>query len=408
MASLVLRSLLLATFVYSYLVSSTWYQLVPVWNTALPAESTHCSGVENSQQSRKKADAEFHSCPSSLLSWKQLHVRSNCEPAEQPESLSETLQFSYEKHDLLWASWVLINALTILDLVLSRRTKPWRFMLRILYRISRSNVKWASLWFIWFISLDFGLQPLTDRVEQCVRYLALTDCGRVLQQVWMLIQHHPVWCCLNFAMYNLVIGSILHRLMPRSDNRNSSNDGRIRNDASAPSRWTLLLELIFRPVSFATAQNLNDVDFELDDSMDLLIERLALPNLWLTPIVPTDYLKYLPVWQYGNGWKKECLDASAVQLPVEQMMDNVTNQENDVLAPRVVPSNSDYRHPLGMIPSSECAICLDKYRCSVYLCGLPCGHHFHHDCIMIWLTRDNHHCPICRWPAYRSKSASIV
>lgn len=55
----------------------------------------------------------------------------------------------------------------------------------------------------------------------------------------------------------------------------------------------------------------------------------------------------------------------------------------------------------NIIVSSDCSICLDNYETGCWLCGLPCGHTFHQDCIQIWLERDNHHCPICRWPAYK-------
>ena len=131
--------------------------------------------------------------------------------------------------------------------------------------------------------------------------------------------------------------------------------------------------------------------------MDLLLERLALPNLWLTPVVPNDYLKYLPIWQFGNGWNNE------------HKISNVINRNNDDAdVPKIVMFSDDYHHPAGMIPSCECAICLEKYRSHIYLCGLPCGHHFHHGCIMNWLQRDNHHCPICRWPAYRNKNTAVV
>jgi len=383
MASLVVRSILLATFVYSYLLLSTWFQLLPTWNTTLPL--VQCSGV----QSSRNANGETSTCPSCFPPWSV--------PDDQCESPADDLFSGIEKNSLLWISWVLINALTILDLVLSRRTKPLRFVLRILYRIGRSNIKWALLWFMWHVSLDFGPKALMNQLMWCIRHVTQTDYGRLIHQVWMVIQRYPIWCCLSFGVYCLVIGSILHRLMPRSDGRNRRNSDRRQRNASVPSKWALLIELLFRPVSYATANNLNDVDFELDDSMDLLLERLALPNLWLTPVVPTDYLKYLPIWQFGSGWNNE------------HLICNVMNQKNDnVDVPKVVMFNDDYHHPLGMIPSCECAICLEKYRSHIYLCGLPCGHHFHHGCIMNWLQRDNHHCPICRWPAYRNKNAAVI
>jgi len=63
--------------------------------------------------------------------------------------------------------------------------------------------------------------------------------------------------------------------------------------------------------------------------------------------------------------------------------------------------------PSGIIPMTDCSICLESYKYGTVLCGLPCGHSFHQQCIMGWLNRDNHCCPICRWPAYKAKPCNI-
>lgn len=339
---------------------------------------------------------------------------------EVKSPLSEDpIVFSFDKSDVLWVSFILINALTILDLVLSRRTKPWRFFLRILYRISRSNIKWATACLFYYIWFQCGGGRLTDPVgERIVQHLPLIfTVACQMQQAWLALQSYPILSTLSFAVYNLMTGWILHPLMPRNDIRRDTPQRQRTSSASIDglnnsiqqqdsrarvqqqSRWSLLVECLFRPVSFATAHNLTDFDFELDDSMELLIERLALPNLWLTPVVPTDYLKYLPVWHF-NGW--EC------DAPIESSSSSVSTS-GSFSSSQTTPSscNAD-RPPSCMIPSSECAICLDKYRCSIQLCGLPCGHHFHHGCISTWLQSDNHHCPICRWPAYRNKCLSSI
>lgn len=342
-----------------------------------------------------------------------------CKPESAPWSESESARLYQLEHvllgkkELLRAIWVLVNALTILDLVLSRPTKPWRIALRILYRTSRANLRVGLLWFVWFLWVDFGHQPVKDKLADTVRQLALTPCGVQLQYAWLTIESYPVVSSVTFGLYNLMVGWIACQLMPRSDIRRGDSSAQpdavevsVFSAAAAArdlSRWSLLVDLLFRPVSFGTAHNLADLDYELDDSMELLIERLALPNLWLTPVVPTDYLKYLPVWQFGRGWDNPA--QSSLQDTVEQLVDDERPARVHLPAPwsRAAVNHS---RPYGMIPCCECAICLDKYRSDAHLCGLPCGHHFHHDCIMIWLQRDNHHCPICRWPAYRSKGAA--
>ena len=67
----------------------------------------------------------------------------------------------------------------------------------------------------------------------------------------------------------------------------------------------------------------------------------------------------------------------------------------------------DSLQPPGIIAMTECAICLESYKFGVSLCGLPCGHAFHQQCIMGWLQRDNHCCPVCRWPPYKAKPCSL-
>jgi E3 ubiquitin-protein ligase RNF103 len=339
--------------------------------------------------------------------------QSTCSRTPTSDHVESSIKtFLLEKSDLFSGSFVLVNALTVLDIMLSRRTKPWRFFLRILYRISRANLKWAVFWLICLASSQLGSQFLIDQLGSVVSKVMLTDPGMQIQRAWITMQLHPILSTLSFFIYNLFVGWLLRHFMPRND-LSPPSDGRSTNqNGSAPgnpmvrrvdqSRWSLLIDCIFRPVSSGTAQNLADLDFELDDNMELLIERLALPNLWLTPVVPTDYLKYLPVWQF-DGWDNK--DASSPCLPCAEVQSTATESR---LVPNCVTWNPDQptSHPSGMIPSFECAICLEKYRSLVHVCGLPCGHHFHHDCIMIWLQRDNHHCPICRWPAYQAKRLS--
>lgn len=60
--------------------------------------------------------------------------------------------------------------------------------------------------------------------------------------------------------------------------------------------------------------------------------------------------------------------------------------------------------PDGYLACSQCVICLEEFFLGVKLCGLPCGHIFHHACIIAWLSGDHHFCPICRWPSFRSRS----
>jgi len=443
MASLFLRIILLIIYINTYLQLLAWWKQPK--NDALTSYS-HGSivGETASGEEFTFSAHHIHQSFNSSSQWTKLRLYDqSCQPLptdqlllpwpfsliyeilEQSTLSSTTLKLLWTKDDLFSASFVAINALTILDLVLSRRTKPWRFFLRVLYRVSRSNVKWAFLCLFSYIWLQVCTDQLVDIVMVVIRLPALTTTGTRMQQAWITLRSHPILSILSFTVFNLIAGSIIHRLMPRSNISNrSSNENNRRNqritdslfgDRGVPSRWSLLIECFFRPVSFATAHNLSDFDFELDDSMELLIERLALPNLWLTPIVPTDYLKYLPVWEY-KGWKRNSLhdyltksQSASVSAPNSTLMIESQAEEYHLSCQGFTSFACNADQPpscTSWIPSFECAICLDKYRWAVLVCGLPCGHHFHQRCIMNWLQRDNHqnnNCPICRSPAYRSK-----
>uniref|UniRef100_UPI003AAFC738 E3 ubiquitin-protein ligase RNF103 isoform X3 n=1 Tax=Centroberyx gerrardi TaxID=166262 RepID=UPI003AAFC738 len=59
--------------------------------------------------------------------------------------------------------------------------------------------------------------------------------------------------------------------------------------------------------------------------------------------------------------------------------------------------------PHGMLHCSECVVCLENFVSEELLMGLPCGHAFHQQCIVVWLAAGRHCCPVCRWPSYKKK-----
>lgn len=45
--------------------------------------------------------------------------------------------------------------------------------------------------------------------------------------------------------------------------------------------------------------------------------------------------------------------------------------------------------------TNECSICMEEYKLDEKLSELVCNHVYHHDCIIMWLNRNNS-CPICK------------
>ncbi|KAG8232853.1 hypothetical protein J437_LFUL012657 [Ladona fulva] len=217
-----------------------------------------------------------------------------------------------------------------------------------------------------------------------------------------------------------------------------------------------LLDCFFRPVSSATpsvsSPAFGSGDLELEEGIEMLIERLEMPDLWLRPTIPLDYIKDLPTWRYGwssggegnlRPSKPSCHIAPSAEdeddpLRILEIMDADDQErisregwcrqrvrthpswecnrrnEGDIHVEVAFSSSSDGEEsggevgcssgpPVGVLHTTDCAVCLDSYSHGTVICGLPCGHNYHRRCIMTWLRGDNHDCPVCRWPAYRSR-----
>uniref|UniRef100_A0A671MNE4 RING-type domain-containing protein n=1 Tax=Sinocyclocheilus anshuiensis TaxID=1608454 RepID=A0A671MNE4_9TELE len=66
--------------------------------------------------------------------------------------------------------------------------------------------------------------------------------------------------------------------------------------------------------------------------------------------------------------------------------------------------DTDWSHwPCGMLHCTECVVCLENFETDCLVMGLPCGHVFHQQCIVVWLAGGRHCCPVCRWPSYKKK-----
>lgn len=84
---------------------------------------------------------------------------------------------------------------------------------------------------------------------------------------------------------------------------------------------------------------------------------------------------------------------------------SITAQENSYTS-ESDENNNSLQATLDEMNSSEryqCSICLEKYLNHVYICTLPCLHHFHRKCLFNWLlTSENQTCPLCRTPVITS------
>ena len=444
-----------------------------------------------------------------------------------------------EANDIFKLSLFVINVACLLEFF----TVQGSFLKRIcklVWCIGKWNCIFILLWLplLGLFQLSY-METVVCNLLKVLRVICSTQLAAQVRHDW--IQYTSTNCnflfC-TFLSFCVIIGIIefskSERQTPQDDNNNDSDWRSVS--------WDSYMNYFFRPVTVSLTQPMTRQDMDLEVGMELLIERLAVPNFWLHPIISSDYLKDLPVWTYaGSGidsdsegrfdsdsddwcsnsrcsvdsrcssiaqsqtpamfvcekcrvlqmardggverasaqqlaesesacakflmdgdYKCMCRDAGAegwhsddevIRKPVRGggggsrhrtlSSDNLlsssssspspasssaTHQHHSIgscshaehrpqqqerhdkpsLNPRKKHQSSSYScMPPGVLPCTECVICLESYKFGVLLCGLPCGHSFHQQCILGWLARDNHCCPVCRWPTYKAKPCSI-
>ena len=386
----------------------------------------------------------------------------------------------------------------------------WKHVARCLWTAVSYNFWLFATWLLILATYRFDLVSfMADKGLVLVRYVSLTEIGSLIRSDFQILAQQPYLLFVTFFLYGFLATWFLRR--------HGHDEAEIERETDRPW-WEVLpvdsywINCLFRPMATLT-RPLPPSELELEEGIEMLIERLAVPNLWLQPVIPNEYIKDLPVWKF-RGWdalapKKEakhCIKSEDSPEIVEKLMDAEDPYESicrrciinrcEATSDRIKfrhqetsPSNrkkksnciescqckcftcgknssgdsttnsdsvceqgsnfsassnnhsescslcsnrqihdvdsfpnkwesenvrENHSHseesgdetsypPSGMLPTTECAVCLETYRSGVLLCGLPCGHNYHQCCIMIWLGRDNHHCPVCRWPAYKSK-----
>ena len=395
-----------------------------------------------------------------------------------------------EVNDMFLLSLIVINAACVFDLCIVHGS-VLRRMGTFLWDVGKWNCLLIVLWLpvLAVFQLPY-MHLLLNCMLKLLRVVSLTSAASYVRTDWLWYSAVSCRLLVGTFLAFLVVVALLHWLYGAPD----SDDATTQMGTS--QWWNLQLDSVtsylFRPVSSLTPGVMYP-PLDLEVGMDLLIERMAVPNFWLRPMISMDYVKDLPVWGYtgpsidsdpdsdadkaesdgecsasgGATWQgKEtatkpmmfvCEKCRALQNSIESrgksdeeleterresesacakfLMDSdykcmcqredcsdTDNGHSDIRSPKKDHSKdnrsdhedqslndrderpmAEYVAPPGMLANTECAICLENYRFGVMLCGLPCGHTFHEPCIMGWITRDNHCCPVCRWPAYRAK-----
>jgi len=282
-----------------------------------------------------------------------------------------------EINDVFLFSLTLVNMFCLL-LMMAYQDSWWKVLMGSIWTAVVCNLILFAIWLGllgslgWPIFDNFGDWGIT-----LMRKVALSEVGSLMRSDWNRLCNASGVLLTSLISFGILSGWTLNLREELGQHTDS---------------WWWPFECLFRP------QPTGSID--LEDELNILIDRIATPSFWLQPYLRLCYENNLTVWNYKS--KKR------VKKDSPEMIETIMDSSDDSLMPSVNNSDSDSILTESetedfIIKTTDCAICLDNYHYGVTLCALPCGHNFHQLCIVTWLQRANL-CPVCRWPAYKSRT----
>lgn len=239
------------------------------------------------------------------------------------------------------------------------------------------------------------LTPVLDYALKYCRYAMTSDAAAVLRDYICFGLQHRGLIFGGYVIYGVLIRWIQMRINDYFGLENENS-----NVTSITKWFTQDLHYLTNVVQSFPSLGQPQVDYSasgLEDGFELLVQRLAVPELWLRPIIPTEYINSLPVWKFCCSQVNQCCDAKQEHCTKKHKKHSTCCQESP--------------KPAGMLVAHDCAICLEDFKSGCLLLGLPCGHCYHQKCIEVWLCGGNtscrYCCPVCRWPAYKQKPLAL-
>lgn len=320
-----------------------------------------------------------------------------------------------EVNDLFVLSLVTVNLMAWMDLFITQGATIKRFVVL----ISTLGTYNSLLIISWLPILGFLQLPYLDNFyEYSLKLLRFADTTTIASWVradWTFYSSHPALFLSTYLAHGLLIDCF------EKKRRCSNEDQNANNLEWLSSLWDWYTSYLVHPI--ASFQNFES---DWDEDPNFLLERLAFPDLWLRPLVPIDYIKNLPTWKFKltqptgsnqvdhNNRKKHESNPNGVSSFEREShcySSEVLHSHGGCSAAKSEESSSggeeqdnDWSHwPCGMLHCTECVVCLENFETGCLVMGLPCGHVFHQQCIVVWLVGGRHCCPVCRWPSYKKR-----
>ncbi|XP_062598686.1 E3 ubiquitin-protein ligase RNF103-like [Saccostrea cucullata] len=309
-------------------------------------------------------------------------------------------------NDVFILTLFICNSLTIFEISLVQGSFIKRIVM-LLFCAIKYNIIHILVW-MGLLTL-FQIPFLADFIPyglKLIRLLGVTDTMALVRADFKFYSRHLIIVEVWLGMYLLALGVGFYKKSTEEDSNQDWNFARFRT-----------LEHLFYPLHPRSLSH-------LDRNAFLEWNQQEIPSLWMAAHMSSDYIKRLPTWPYTkvdpNNVTPEQTNTShhsnytileQDNTPADRHTkerDNVThldsssniqNLRSETLTQNYDRSLRPCLTPGDFLECSQCVVCLEDYEPGVLLCGLPCKHSFHQRCILTWLQRDNHYCPVCRWPS---------
>uniref|UniRef100_A0A8D0AF85 Ring finger protein 103 n=1 Tax=Sander lucioperca TaxID=283035 RepID=A0A8D0AF85_SANLU len=312
-----------------------------------------------------------------------------------------------EVNDMFVLSLVLINLLAWMDLFITQGATVKRFVVLIRTLGTYNSILLVS----WLPVLALLQMPYLDTLYsyslKLLRYADTTTLASLVRADWTFYSSHPALFLSTYLAHGLLVDYFEKK---RRCGIRSQEDSTTNLEWLA-SLWDWYTSYLLHPI--ASLQDPSDHS-DWEDDPNFLFQRLAFPDLWLRPLVNMDYINALPTWRFravgqdnsshSDTESREQMDSPPADPRRPPHTDRALMDGCLTLEGVANHQQSDWSvWPCDMLQCSECVVCLENFGSEELLMGLPCGHAFHQQCIVVWLAAGRHCCPVCRWPSYKKK-----
>lgn len=331
---------------------------------------------------------EYGTRPSELVTFKSMETYLKC--------LYPSL------NDVFILTLFICNSLTIFEISLVQGSFLKRIIM-LLFCAIKFNIILILLWM--GLLTVFQIPLIADFVPyglKLVRLMGSTNTLSFIRADFKFYCQHLILVEILLGFYLLAIGWWFYKERSEEDLNQDWNFAQFRT-----------LEHLFYPLHPRSLSHLNRNAY-------LEWNQQEIPSLWMAAHMSSDYIKQLPTWRFTKkGQRTEQVVTNPENThTLHPSISAISEHENtSVKAEKteLVTEKSDGNgsHSGGSAIASDymecgqCVVCLDDYEDGVLLCGLPCKHSFHQHCIVTWLQRDNHYCPVCRWPSNKQMPVHV-